>query len=231
MSMPEDSGFGKRPFFLLRPERIPPDLAATVRHRDLAAGEVLYHRGDQAIAIFAVERGRLQLFSYTSEGKTVPLYVIRSGECVAEAALFADTYCGDVVAEVPSRVAIFPKEPLLQTFHRQPALSDEFMALLTRRFNLLRVRLELRNLHSARERILQYLKLTTAPDQTSVLLDRPLKSIAEDLGLSHESFYRTLGQLVKEGTISRQKGWIHFPFAGRYDSGDGNLLGAAARGS
>jgi len=162
------------PISLLRPERLTPDLLAAVTYRNLAAREAVYYRGDKAVAVFAVERGRLQLFSYTSEGKPVPLYVIRAGECVAEAALFADAYCGDVVAEIPSRVAMFRKGPLLQAFHERPALSDEFMARLTHRFNLLRIRLELRNLQSARERVLQYFQWTVSPDQTSVLLDRPL---------------------------------------------------------
>lgn len=200
----------RRTFFLLCPDRLPADLRAAVSYRDLAAGQMLYYRGDPANAIFAVERGRLRLFSYTSEGKQVPLYVVSPGECVSEAALFADAYCGDVVAEMPSRVAAFPKKPLLMAFQRDPAFAAEFMQKLTRRFNLLRVRLELRSLESARERILQYLLVTAPPGQTSVTLDRPLKSIADDLGLSHESFYRTLTALIKEGLITRTKAAICF---------------------
>jgi len=198
------------PMFLLRTERLPSELRAAVVHRELVSGQVLYHRNDDAVAVFAVERGRLQLMSYTSEGKPVPLYVIRGGECVSEAALFAETYCGDVVAEVPSRVAMFPKSTLLSAFHDHPAMANEFMALLTKRFNMLRIRLELRNLHSARERILQYLMVTAGPGQTSIALDRPLKSIADDLGLTHECFYRTFAQLAKEGAVVRRSGSITF---------------------
>ena len=196
--------------FLLRSDCVPSELQAVVTHRELAAGQLLYRRGDPAVSIFAVERGRLQLFSYTSEGRPVPLYGIRAGECVSEAALHADNYCGDVVAEVASRVAVFPKGPLLSVFRDYPALGDEFMRLLTRRFNLLRVRLELRSLQSARERVLQYLLFHANASQGSMALDRPLKSIADDLGLTHECFYRTLAQLAKEGAITRAKGLVHF---------------------
>jgi CRP-like cAMP-binding protein len=203
-----------RPMFLLRLDRLPSELRALVRHRELIAGETLYHRGDPAVAIFAVERGRVQLLSHTSEGRPVPLYVVRPGECVSEAALFAESYCGDVVAEVASRVAVFPKQSLLSAFHNHPSIADEFMALLTKRFNMLRIRLELRNLHSARERILQYLVVTAAPGQARMALDRPLKSIADDLGLTHECFYRTLAQLTQDGIIRRRKGWVEFQFSG-----------------
>ncbi len=199
-----------RPVFLLQPDRLPAELQKAAVYRELQAGETLYRRGEEAVAIFAVQSGRLRLFSYTSQGKAVPLYVIRSGECVSEPALYAEHYCGDVVAEVTSRVLMFPKKALLWAFQQHPLLAEEFMALLTRRFNLLRIRLELRNLQSASDRILQYLAVTAVPGQSSVKLDRPLKSIADDLGLTHESFYRTLAQLVREGAISREKSVIAF---------------------
>jgi len=202
-----------RTMFLLRPDALPAALQAAVTHRQLAARQTLYHRGDEAVAVFAVEQGRLELFSSTSEGKRVPLYSIRAGECVSEAALFAERYCGDVVAEIPSTVSVFPKQALLTTFQHFPRLSEEFMELLTRRFNMLRVRLELRNLQSARERVLQYLQIAAAPGQNAVAIDRPLKSIADDLGLTHESFYRTLAELVKEGAITRSKGSIAVRFS------------------
>ncbi|MGI8991845.1 MAG: Crp/Fnr family transcriptional regulator [Bryobacteraceae bacterium] len=193
---------------LLRPEGLPSELRAATTHRELIAGELLYRRGDPANAIFAVERGRLQLLSYTSGGKPVPLYVIRAGECVSEAALFAQSYCGDVVAEVASRLSVFPKGPLLAAFHGDPAISREFMVSLTRRFNLIRHRLELRNVQSARERVLQHLVASAAPGQSRMILDRPLKSVADDIGLTHECFYRTLAQLEKEGIVARKKGYV-----------------------
>ena len=80
-------------------------------------------------------------------------------------------------------------------------MADEFMELLTKRFNMLRIRLELRNLQSARARVLQYLTVTAAPGQAKVVLDRPLKSIADDLGLTHECFYRMLTHLTQEASL------------------------------
>ena len=207
------------PIFLLRPERLPSSLRAATAHRELNAGELLYRRGDEVTAIFVVKRGRLRLHSYTSEGKPVPLYTIRPGECVSEAALYATNYCGDVIAEVASRVAIFSKKAVLDAFHENPFLSDEFGVLMTRRYNLLRIRLELRNLQSASERILQYLQATIPPGEDTIKIDRPLKSIADDIGLTHESFYRTLTKLVKDGAISRRKGSLQLrdPRAGSFN--------------
>jgi len=190
--------------FLLSPEKIPADLLALVTHRNLAPGEKLYYRGDRSVAVFAVEIGRLHLLSRSSDGRPVTIYVARAGECVSEAALFSDYCCSDAIAETPTRVAIFPKAPLLETLRRQPALSEEFMVMLAKRFEAVKVRLELRNLLSAKERVVQYLSLAVAPGRNELVVDRPLAYIAEDLGLSRESFYRMLARLSKDGSITRK---------------------------
>lgn len=184
-------------------DRLPPSLLAATVRRQVEGGAFLYHRGDPASSVFTVERGRLCLYSTTSEGHTVPFYVVYAGECVSEAALFAEAYCSDVRAEMDSCVRVFPKMALLSAIRENPELAQQFMAAQANRFNALRLRLELRNLRSARERVLQYLGAMAMGGSMSI--DRPLRSIADDLGLSQESFYRTLAQLVKEGTIKREK--------------------------
>lgn len=189
--------------FLLRMNELPEELIAVSRSHDLARGETLYRKGEPVQAVFVVVYGRLQLCTFTSDGKQVPLYVVRAGECVAEAALFAEAYCSDVVAEIKSRVRAFPKKQLQNALQRNPALAAEFMGLQAKRCNNLRISLELRSLRSARERILQYLQISISADSKSIELDRPLKTVADDLGLTQESFYRTLAQLIEEGTVTR----------------------------
>jgi len=196
--------------FLLRSEALPEDLRAESSARDLARGETLYWQGEPAKAVFAVEYGRLQLCVSTTDGKQVPLYTVRSGECVAEAALFAENYCSDVVAEIGSRVRSFPIRALQDALRKRPDLAVEFMILQAQRCNSLRISLELRSLRSARCRILQFLQISAPPGSKTVTLDRTLKNLADDLGLAHEVFYRTLAQLIEDGLVKRTKNIIGF---------------------
>lgn len=191
--------------FLLRTQDLPGQLTAQTGLRDLVPGETLYRQGDPVEAVFAIEYGRLQLFTLTSEGKQVPLYTVRSGECVAEAALFAQYYCSDVVAEIRSRVRSFPIKALRDTLRDRPDLAAEFMTLQAARCNTLRVNLELRSFRSARARILRFIEISSPAGSRTVTLDRALKNVADDLGLTHEAFYRTLTQLIGEGVIKRTK--------------------------
>jgi CRP/FNR family transcriptional regulator, dissimilatory nitrate respiration regulator len=62
---------------------------------------------------------------------------------------------------------------------------------------------ELRNIRSANDRVLHHLHLSASKDG-SVVFDRPLLEVAEDLGLTHEAYYRTLAILARAGAIERR---------------------------
>lgn len=188
---------------LSTPESLPLVLRAAITYRNLAAGQVLFHQRDQAQAIFTVDVGRLRLVRYTSEGEVVVFQVVRAGESFAESDLFSGVYSCDAIAEVPSRVIVYPKQLLLTILPDQPDLASDFMERLARKSQSLKVRLELRSIRSARNRVLQYLLSVVQPDETTVNFDRSLKDIASELGLSPEVLYRTLAQLEREGIISR----------------------------
>ena len=151
-------------------------------------------------SLFALEYGRLQSWIATTDGKQILLYTVRSGECVLEEALFQDHHCSDVVAEIRSRVRSFPIAAVKATLRQRPDLAAEFMALQGNRFSALSLSLELRSLRSARSRIMQFIRASTPAGS-----NRTLKNIADDLGLTHEVFYRTLAQLIKEGLVRRTK--------------------------
>lgn len=185
------------------PDSLPPVLRAAATYRDLVAGQVLFHQRDQALAIFAVDIGRLRLVRYTSEGKLVVFGVARVGESFAESALFSDVYLCDAVVEVPSRVIVYPKQILLTVLRDQSDLAFDFMSRLVKKSQSLKVSLELRSIRAARERVLQYLLLAVQPGETTVNFDRPLKDIASELDLRPEVLYRTLARLEREGIITR----------------------------
>jgi len=189
----------------LSPERLPLALRAELLHQDLAAGQILFSQNDPALASFAVETGRLRLVRHTREGKPVVFQVVRAGESFAESALFLDTYGCDAVAEVPSRVLTYPKQLLRTALLDYPALTTDFFERLVKQSQALQERLELRSIRSARDRVLQYLLNEARPDETTVHLDRHLKDIAGDLGLTAEVLYRTLARLEREGLIHRTK--------------------------
>ncbi len=181
-----------------------PTPKAEVSTQRLLKGETLFYQGDHTAAIFIVITGRIRLLRHLADGNAIPLYFANDGETFSEAALFSDVYHCDAIAEKNTEIEIHPKKALLDAFAVNPDLAMTFMAHLARQVINLRSRLEIRNIRSAEERVIQFLKLEISDPGNSITFASPLKDIAASIGLSHEAFYRVLSTLEREGKIVRE---------------------------
>ncbi|MDP2809980.1 MAG: Crp/Fnr family transcriptional regulator [Rhodocyclaceae bacterium] len=170
--------------------------------RRMAAGDTLFHRGDKAFGIFFLAAGRLRLQRVTPDGGTVTLHVVRAGEMFAEASLFAERYHCDATAETDCEVWLYPKDQLTARLRGDPASLWSFAAGLASSLHGLRQRYELKQIRSAPERVLQFLRLR-CDAAGAYRPDGSLKDLAAELGLSHEALYRALAKLEKAGHIAR----------------------------
>ncbi len=168
----------------------------------LSRGDVLFRQGDPATAIYRVASGRLRLERRTADGRHVILHNARPGELFAEASLFADTYHCDAVAIQASRVEVYRRTQVLRLFRQDPGAAENLLATLARQLQAVRARLELRNVRSARERVMLWLE-TRADRDRVVILDGPLQDIAAELGLTREALYRTIAILERDEAVER----------------------------
>jgi CRP/FNR family transcriptional regulator, dissimilatory nitrate respiration regulator len=185
------------------PDALPPSLEAESVIRVLAPGELLFRQCDRAAAIYKVENGRLRLIRRTIDDHLVILHTARQGEFFAEASLFAEAYHCDAVAAVQSRVRVYPKAMVINALRTDPALAEAFMARLAHQLQELRARMELSNVRSARDRVLQYLRLRAGVHGRSIAVEGQLQDIAAEIGITREALYRTLAALEAEGSLIR----------------------------
>jgi len=176
--------------------------AGSVVHR-LAAGETLFGQGHRVGAIYRVVSGRVRLVRRTFDDHLVVLHTARAGELFAEASLFSETYHCDAVAALPSRVRAYPKPTLIAAMRADPMLCEALMARLAHQVQDLRARLELHDIRSARQRVLQYLRLHAGADGRRVVIEGKLQDIAAEIGLTRETLYRTLAGLEADGILAR----------------------------
>ena len=168
----------------------------------------MFRQGDRAEAIYRVETGRLRLIRRTIDDHLVILHTAGRGEFFAEASLFAEAYHCDAVAAAQSRVRVYPKTIVMAALRTDPALAEAFMARLARQLQELRARMELRNIRSARERVLQYLRLRAGVHGRSIAIEGQFQDIAAEIGISREALYRTLAALEAEGYLTRTENAI-----------------------
>jgi len=179
-----------------------------VSRRRLERGATLFNQGDPASAVYVVEAGRIRMQRILSDGATLILYVANAGESFAEASLSATHYHCDAIAETDSFVLVLPKADLLALMTSDPAQGVAFALALATQVRDLRTKLELRNVRSATERVLAWLRLQATGDSPQILLNRSWTLIAEELGLTREAVYRALAVLERAGRIARHDGGI-----------------------
>ncbi|KAM3098223.1 Crp/Fnr family transcriptional regulator [Phormidesmis sp. 146-12] len=186
-------------------DQLPIQLQSVLTYQVLQPGEHLFHAGEVAATLYAIKTGRVQLLQYTESGQVVNHYPVIVGEVLAEVILFLDRYTCSAIAAERTEVLVFPKQAFLAALQYNPDFATSFMAQIAHRLHTTKVMLELRGIHSARDRVLHYLRFVIPSDQKSIVLEQPLKAIAYDLGISPESLSRALTQLENEGTIERDK--------------------------
>ena len=169
----------------------------------LQKDETLFRQGDNATCIYVVKEGCVRLARCTIEGSSVTMHTAHSGESFAEAALFSEIYHCNANAISPSTILCYPKDQVLGILQTNADKSADYINLLTRQVRSLRTLLELRSVRSAQQRIFQFLLLHADPQTLEVEVKGTYKDMAHELGLTHESFYRSLAKLEKDGTIQR----------------------------
>ncbi|MGJ3250784.1 MAG: Crp/Fnr family transcriptional regulator [Elainellaceae cyanobacterium] len=184
------------------------DLPAEIRHNSspkfLGKGEILLQQGDSARFIYLVTSGQMRLVSFVNQ-QMVTHYFVDAGELLGESALYIPNYACTAIAETPSEVRAIPVNEFAAALKTSPDLSERYLAHLTQRFYTVKSLLELRSLHSSRDRLLRYLMPRLAAGQNTVTLDKPLRAIASELALTPEALSRLLSRLEAEGLISRKR--------------------------
>jgi CRP-like cAMP-binding protein len=175
--------------------------------RRVAAAAALFRQGEPTFGLFRLVSGRLTLVRMTPAGTQVPMHSVRPGELFAEASIFSARYHCDAIATSACVVLVYPKAELLRRLKDDAVGLWTFVAELAHRVHELRTRLEMRQIRSAPERVIQSLTLRCGASGTWKM-DGTLKQFAEEIGLTHEALYRTLAGLERDGRISRGDGEI-----------------------
>jgi CRP-like cAMP-binding protein len=190
------------------PDWLSTNIRGAAVERALKAGQSLFRTGARTAGLFEIVKGKVRLVRVDRSGREAVLYTAAAGDTVAEASLFSSSYHCDAVAATDAVVRLYPKAAVLAELERNPKAAQSFMAMFARQVMTLRTRLELRNIHSARDRVRHYLAVNADPSGRIVILSGTLKDVAAELGLTHEALYRTLAAMAADGEIERQRGTI-----------------------
>lgn len=173
----------------------------------ISKGDKLFKQGDCVTNIYFIKVGKIKLIRNTRDGTPIVLHIGQQGESIAEASLFSDQYhCSAIVAS-NSEILFTKKHVLVQFLGNNPDVMIELLALFSRQVRDLRAINEIKNIRSAKERILSFIK-SNVDENNELKLNSSLKDMAHKIGLAHETFYRELKTLETSGKIHRSNDQI-----------------------
>lgn len=168
----------------------------------LDKGDVLFNQGDNVSNLYFIQKGKIKLIRNAIDGHPVVLHVGQQGEAIAEASLFSNQYHCSAIVDSRCELSFAKKEDLLQLLQTHPEVMIDLLAVFSRQIRDLRAINEIKNIRSAKERILSFIR-TNIDENREMRLNISLKDMAQKIGLAHETFYRELKKLEDSGELQR----------------------------
>lgn len=177
---------------------------ATDHHLD--RGEILFHEGDAAQAIFVLLEGQMKLVRYSEKGRELLIHLVKPGQSFAEAALFGSgTYPATAEAIEASRVLRLARETLVALVRADPELGLAMMASIAMWTRRLAGKLQLLTQRRVEERLAVYLLSRAAGRRLGagdvVPLGAPKHLVAAQCGTAPEVLSRCFRKLEEGGVI------------------------------
>ncbi len=184
--------------------KLPAVLAPLATARSFDIGAVVFRTGAPARHVYFVSAGRVRLGRFGLQGEEVAIHAALPGEFFAEASLYSERYHCTAVVDQPASVASIPSVDLKALLRGDAEFAMQWLAIVSRQLRQARARVERLCLKGAPQRIRNLLLTQGSGPTHTYTLRGTLKDLAIELGLTHESLYRTLAALQREGVIARE---------------------------
>jgi len=171
----------------------------------LDRGEILFHEGDRADAVFVLTGGRMKLVRYSESGRELLIHLVAPGQSFAEAALFgSETYPATAEALEDSTCWRLPRQRLVDLVRERPELGLSMMASIAMWTRRLVGKLQLLTQRRVEERLALYLlssygRAPQSGDRISLGSSKQL--VAAQCGTAPEVLSRTFRKLEDAGVL------------------------------
>ena len=184
---------------------LPPQIHELCTGAYYKKNERLFLTGKKPEWMFYVIAGEVTLERRGLQGEPVVLQRTRLG-FVSEASLKTAKYHCDGLAITDTNVIKVPINELAAALDCDPDFASRWISMLNAEVKRLRLHCERLSMKSVKDRVLHLINTEGKNGEYSV--NTGLKSLAGELGVTHEALYRTLAALEKAKTIRREEGLL-----------------------
>lgn len=178
-----------------------------VKGYQVTKNSVIHHEGDTCESIGVIVSGKVDIVSYSFQGKELILNSLKAGEIFGNNLIFSSEpiYKGDVIAKEKCVIAFINKENLLFLLQNNKEFLELYLKAQSDFGKSLNARIQLLSFTNAEERLQYY-----ASKNDNVIIFKNVTTLAAQIGIQRETLSRLLTSLVKRHLIKKEKGKITF---------------------
>lgn len=184
---------------------LPESLQAQCVSSTLKKGTLLFQSGKKPHWMFYVMQGEVTLERHSAQGDPVVLQRTRHG-FVSEASLQSPKYHCDARAVAHSDIIQIPLHQLAEALSQDPSFACRWISMLNQEVKRLRLQCERMSMKSVKDRVMHLIH--TEGKNGSYPVNAGFKSLASELGVTHEALYRSLAALEKSQHLERGDGFL-----------------------
>jgi len=178
-----------------------------VKGYQIAKGNIIHHEGDLCENIGIIISGKVDIISYSFEGKEILINSLKAGDIFGNNLLFSSNpiYKGNVIAKEKCVIAFINKENLIYLLQNNKEFLDIYLNIQSDFGKALNARIQLLSFPNAEERLMYY-----ASKNNNVIEFKNVTSLAATIGVQRETLSRLLTSLIERHLIKKEKGKITF---------------------
>ncbi len=176
---------------------LPSKVLVLSKERVLNKGEVLFQQGNKPEILFFIVSGEAVLSRVSSNGETTILQRCKAG-FLSEASLLSEKYHCDAYATQSGLAVTIPIQAIRNAL-MESDFAIKWVQLLSREIMRLRTQSERLGLKDIKSKLLHLIE--TEGTKGTLTLQSDFKSLASEIGVTHEALYRTISALEKDGVL------------------------------
>ena len=184
---------------------LPESIHALCNTTSFKKGTLLFETGKKPHWMFFVVSGEVTLERLSHQGDPLVLQRTRHG-FVSEASLQSSQYHCDGRVVANSEIVQIPLKSLADALNKDPKFAGRWISMLNSEVKRLRLHCERLSMKSVKDRVLHL--INTEGKNGEYQVNTGLKSLAGELGITHEALYRTLAALEQAKAIQRKDGFL-----------------------
>lgn len=199
-------------WFNALPAALQEALLTAAQVQQLAAGQVLFRRGDIPCGLYAVVEGGMRIGAVSASGKEALLTLVEPPYWFGEISLFdGQSRTHDAFAEGPTTLLLVPQTRLLALLEQHPQYWRDFALLMSQKLRMAFIALEEMSLLPAAPRLARRLLLIAenyGEGEPRRLIQLPQEQLALMLSISRQTTNQILKELEAQGILRLTYGEI-----------------------